>query len=72
MFRPSPGLRMVWDFSNAISASQFSVEFTVAYGFCDMFRRDVLDAGQVRYRAGNLADFIVGTGAEAELGHRLL
>ena len=37
-----------------------------------MFGGDVLDAGQVRYRAGDFADFIVGAGAQAEFRHSML
>ena len=51
---------------------QFPVELTIADGFCDMFGRDFLNAGQVRYRSGDFADFVVGTGAQPEFGHRLL
>ena len=35
-----------------------------------MFGRDAFDAGEVGYCAGDLADFIVGTGGKTELGHR--
>jgi len=50
---------------------EFSVQFSIANCLGDVFGPYVLTAGQIRYGAGDLADFVVRTGRQAELHHCL-
>lgn len=55
-----------------VLSSQSSVEFSVGDGFSDVFRPDGLRVFEVGDCPSDLADFVMGAGGKAELGHRLL
>ena len=56
----------------AFPVSKFSVQFSVADGFGDVFALDIVAVFEVGDGSGDFADFVVGAGAQAEFLHRLL